>query len=120
MIQPAEMKETRSIKLHDGVVSTTTDVWNMLVASRDGNLPRVKELIQRCPQLLTCEYDYTAPLHIAVREGHLDLVRYFVEQRALDPTYKNHPFLESLVTLAEDRDYTEITALLRQTLDNPK
>jgi uncharacterized protein len=120
MIQPFEMKETRPIKLHDGIVSTTTDVWNMLKASRDGNLARVKELAQHCPGLLTCQYDYTAPLHLAVREGHLDLVRYLVEQGALDPTYKNHPFLESLVTVAEDREYREIAKFLKQSLDDSK
>jgi len=120
MIQPSEMKETRPMKLHDGVVSTTSDVWDMLVASRNGDLDRVKELSTRCPALLTCQYDYTAPLHLAVREGHLDLVHYFVRHRALDPTYKNHPFREPLVTLAEDRGYGEIAKLLKQSLDRPE
>ncbi len=120
MIQPFEMKETRPIKLHDGVVATTTDVWNMLTASRDGELDRVKELAHRCPALLTCQYDYTAPLHLAVREGHLDLVRYLVEQGGMDPTYKTHPFLESLVMVADDRGHHEIAELLKQSLDDPK
>jgi hypothetical protein len=52
MIQPFEMKETRPMELHDGVVSTTTDVWNMLTASRDGDLDRAKELAQRCQALI--------------------------------------------------------------------
>ena len=47
MIQPFEMKETRPMELHDGVVSTTTDVWNMLTASQDGDSERAKELAQR-------------------------------------------------------------------------
>src|SRR5262252_10495482 len=109
MILPVEMTKTLPMELHDGAVSTTTDVWNMLAASQDGDFERVKELAQRCPALITCQYDYTAPLHLAVREGHLDLVRYLVEQGALDRTYKNHPFLESLVTLAEDREYKEVS-----------
>jgi ankyrin repeat protein len=120
MIQPLEMKETRPMKLHDGVVSTTTDIWNMLTASRDGDLSRVQKLAQSCPRLLTCQYDYTAPLHLAVREGHLELVRYLVEQGALDPGYKNHPFLEPLVTIAEDHEYVEIAEFLKQSLDNPQ
>lgn len=120
MIQPAEMKISRPMELHDGVISTTTDVWSMLTASADGDLDRVKELAQHCRALLTCQYDYTAPLHLAVREGHLDFVRYLVEQGALDPTYKNHPFLESLVTLAEDREYGEIASFLQHSLDDLK
>jgi uncharacterized protein len=119
MIQPIEMKKTLPMELHNGVISTTTDVWNMRTASQEGNLARVKELAQRCPALLTCQYDYTSPLHLAIREGHLDLVRYFVGQGALDPTYKNHPFLEPLVMLAEDREYGEMVELLKQSLDNP-
>lgn len=118
MIQPFEMKETRPMKLHGGI-STTTDVWQMLTASQRGDLDRVKELAQCCPALLTCQYDYTSPLHFAVREGHLDLVRYLVEQAGLDPNCKNHPYLEPLVTLAEDREYAGIAEFLKQSLDDP-
>jgi ankyrin repeat protein len=64
-------------------------------------------------------YDYTTPLQFAVREGHLDLVRYFVEHRALDPTFRNHPFLEPLDTLAADRGFGEMAAFLRRSLDDP-
>ena len=120
MIQPVEMTKTLPMELHDGAVSTTTDVWNILTSSRDGDLDRVKKLAQRCPALITCQYDYTSPLHLAVREGHLDLVHYLVEQGALDPTYKTHPFLDSLVTVAEDRGYDEIAQFLKQSLSDPK
>lgn len=120
MIQPVELKKTLPIELHGGVVSNTTDVWSMLTASRNGDLRRVKELVQRSPALLTCHYDYTSPLHLAVREGHLDLVRFLVEQGALDPDYKTHPFLESLVMVASDRGYGEIAELLKQSLNDPR
>jgi hypothetical protein len=89
------MKEARPMELHDGVVSTTTDVWNMLVANRDGDLDRVKELAQKCAALLTRQSDYTTPLHFAVREAHLDLVQHLVQRGALDSTYLTHPFRDS-------------------------
>ena len=120
MIPLAEMRETRPMKLHGDVISTTTDVWSMLAASKEGTLERVKDLAKHCPALLTCQYDYTAPLHLAIREGHLDLVRFFVDHRALDLTYKTHPFLESLITVAEDRGYNAIAHFLKESLEDPK
>lgn len=35
MIQPDEMKATRTMHLHGGVIASTADVWNMLTASRE-------------------------------------------------------------------------------------
>src|ERR1041384_7549589 len=119
MIQPPELKETHPIKLHAGGVSTTTEVWNVLSASFDGDVDRVAALVDSNQQLLTCQYDYTSPLHLAVREGHVELVRFLVERRALDPNYTTHPFLDSLLTVADDRGFAEITEILRQTLANP-
>ena len=117
MIQPLEMKESRPIKLHDGGVSTTTDVWNMLSASFDGDLDRVQALADRSPRLLTCQYDYTSPLHLAVREGHVEVVTFLVERGALDPSYRTHPFLDPLLIVAEERGFTQITRILQQPVE---
>ena len=114
------MKETHPIKLHDGGVSTTTEVWNMLNASFEGDLSRVQSLVDRSRRLLTCQYDYTSPLHLAVREGHVDLVTFLVERGALDPSYRTHPFLDPLLTVAEDRGFDDIKRLLQQALATPE
>ena len=111
------MKESHPISLHDGGVSTTTEVWDILRASFDGDLGRVKTLLDRSPGLLTCQYDYTSPLHLAVREGHVDLVAFLIERGALDPTYRTHPFLDTLLTVAEDHGFEEIKLLLQQALN---
>ena len=120
MIQLVEMRSTFPVSLHDGATSTTTEVWNTLVASPDGDLDRVKALAARCPPLLTCQYNYTPPLHFAVREGHLDLVRYLVSQGAIDPTYVTYPFKDSLVTMANDRGHLEIARSLSESLKDPQ
>ncbi len=116
MICPAEMAERRPMQLHGGVVSTTTDVWDMLQASHDGDLARVKALVERCPALATCQYDYTSPLHFAVREGHLEVARFLAATGGIDPHYRTHPFLESMLTVARDRGLHEIEAFLEACL----
>ena len=120
MIQPREMQETHPIKLHDGGVATTTEVWEILSASYAGDLDRVAKLADQNSRLLTCQYDYTSPLHLAVREGHIALVRFLIERGALDPSYRTHPFLESLVTVADDRGFVDIKQLLQQALATPE
>ena len=119
MITPVEMKLTLPMSLSNGVVSTTTKVWDMLTASRDGNLDRVQQLANDCPELLYAQYNYTPPIHFAVREGHVQLVRYLLDHGALDPTYITYPFGDTLLTVAKDRGYNEIAGLLQQYLDDP-
>ena len=105
--------------LHGGASSTTTEVWEMLSASREGDLDGMRQLIARRPELSTCQFNYTPPLHFAVREGHLPLVRVLVEQKALDPNYKSYPFGDSFLTMAQDRGYDEIARFLQDALANP-
>jgi len=120
MIQPVEMKKKLPMKLHGGVMSTTTEVWEMLCASRDGDLERAMQLVSQCPELSTCQYNYTPPIHFAVREGHLPLVRELVGHGALDPRYKTYPFGDSLLTMARDRGHDEIAMFLESTLARPE
>ena len=108
------------MELSNGVISTTTKVWNTLVASRNGNLEAIKSMVGECPELIYAQYNYTPPIHFAVREGHIDLLRYLLDNGAHDPNYKIYPFQESLQTVAQDREYNEIVLLLRNYVDNSK
>jgi ankyrin repeat protein len=112
MLTPVEMQRTLPMTIHGGRSSTTTDVWAMLSAAHAGDLARVQELIALRPELATCQYNYTPPLHFAVREGHLELVRLLVERGAYDPGYKSYPFGDTLLTIARDRGCDEIAAML--------
>jgi hypothetical protein len=119
MKKPVEMNEPYAIELHDGGVATTIDVWEILTASLNGDIERVKELAESYPGIITCQFDYTSPMHFAVREGHYDLVRYFVEAGALDPGYWVHPFKDPLVMVASDRGFDEIAQYLARNLEDP-
>ena len=114
MIQPHEMKLNLPMKLSNDVISTTTKVWNILVASKNGNLEEVKHMVNGCPELIFAQYNYTPPIHFAVREGHSDLVKYLLDNGAHDSGYKTYPFNEQLQIMAKDRDQSEIALLLEQ------
>ena len=112
MIQPIEMKAGLRVKLQDGSHVTTTQVWDTLMSSRNGDLEQLRELMAAQPGLVLCDYNYMAPLHLAVREGHLAIVQFLIERGAANPKYVTYPYRESLVTLARDREYHEIVRIL--------
>jgi hypothetical protein len=112
MIKPREFHPNHFIRVHGGKVAPSTDVWDMLCAAVEGDLPTVRRLAEKQSELLTCQYDYTSPLHLAVREGHLDIVRYLIENGALDPRCHNHPFLEPIAVIARDRGHDDIAAFI--------
>ena len=58
------------------------------------------------------EYNYTPPIHFAVREGHLGIVKLLID-RGADLAYRSYPFQDSLLTIAEDHEQEEVAALLR-------
>jgi ankyrin repeat protein len=107
------------MEVHGGVISTTSRVWSMLSAAADGHLGRVASLAAETPALVTCQYDYTAPLHLAVRAGHESVVSFLVEHGAVDPEYRVHVFRDTLVTLASDRGFRAIAAMLLDALADP-
>lgn len=103
----------------DGAISTTGKVWDILVASKNGELDTVKKLVGECPALIYAQYNYTPPIHFAVREGHVELVKYLLNNGAHDPAYKIYPFLDSLQAIAGDRGYVQIVDLLEDYAANP-
>jgi len=105
--------------LANEVNSTTKKVWEMLVASRLGDIITIKKLADDCPELLYAQYNYIPPIHFAVREGHVELVKYLLQQGAHDTQYKIYPFNESLETIANDRGFDEIVSLLQQYANYP-
>jgi ankyrin repeat protein len=79
----------------------------------------VKKMVNECPELIYAQYNYTPPIHFAVREGHTELVKYLLDNGAHDPSYKTYPFRDSLTTIAEDRGYYKIEDMLNQYARDP-
>ena len=119
MIHPIEMRSTLEMALANGERSTTTKVWETLMASKDGDLEKLKNLVNETPALIFAQYNYTPPIHFAVREGHVEMVKYILDKGALDASYITYPFKDSLITIAEDRGFVEIANLLKEYLKDP-
>ena len=115
LLRPVELSPGRRWKLADGGDATTDDVFAMFVAAREGDFATVKRLASRVPSLATVEYNYTPPIHFAVREGHRKIAEFLLD-RGADAAYRSYPFQESLLTFAEDRGHDEIAELLRRRL----
>ena len=115
LIRPVELASGRRWKLPDGTDVAADDVYDMFVASRDGDVRGVKRLVERMPALATVEYNYTPPIHFAVREGHRAIVELLLE-RGADPAYRSYPFQESLLGFAEERGHDDVAEVLRRPL----
>jgi uncharacterized protein len=112
MTQPNELQLNLPVEISNGVVSSTDKVWAVLLASKNGDLDMVKSLAYDCPELLYAQYNYTPPIHFAVREEHVSLVRYLLKNGAHNPDYRTYPFLDTLQIIAADRNNEEIMILL--------
>ena len=116
LIRPIELTSGRTWKLGDGSNSSTDDVYTMFAAARDGDLETVRRLVARTAALATVEYNYTPPIHFAVREGHREITAFLMERGADAGAYRSYPFGEALLTYAEDRGHAEVAELLRTAL----
>ena len=112
LIRPVELSPGRRWTLADGTDAPTDDVFAMFVAAREGDIATVRRLVASSPALATVEYNYTPPIHFAVREGRRDVAELLLDHGA-DPAYRSYPFQESLLTFAEDRGHQDVAALLR-------
>ena len=111
MLQPAELKSDQKLLWSPG---RGTDVWALLQACASGDLEAVRALIARDPSLARSHYDYRKPLYFAVRENHIDIVRFLLEhdRNPLDLWVDDDP-----IDMARDRGYTEMERLLAHTFE---
>ena len=90
------------------------DAWALFSASAAGDLSRVRALLDRDPNLVNAQYWYQLPIHMAVREGHADVVQLLLEEGA-DPGQSRYVYnsWDKLLTVAEERGHRAIKKLLQ-------
>lgn len=112
MLRPGALRHNYPIDIGGGKISTTTTVWQILLASAVGDLSAVQSLVKAEPNLAYAQYNYMPPIHLAAREGHGKLVDFLLRCGAYDPSYRNYPFLDSLPEIAADRGHHYIAEKL--------
>ena len=114
-IRPIELAPSKNVELPSGGYAPSDAAWEMFLAAREGDLAEVESLAKRYPSLERFEYNYTPPIHFAVREGHADVVRFLID-RGADLAYRTYPFGDSLGTMADDRKHHDVSQVLRSYL----
>jgi len=91
------------------------DLWATMVAAEQGDLPRLRELLEAEPALARAEWWYTQAIHLAVREGHAAAVQVLLDHGA-DPTHASING-DDLLTVATDRGHDRVVGILKSALE---
>ena len=117
MTQPEEMK-TKSYVY--GVEKLNGyDAWALFEACAAGDLPKVKTLLAKDRRLVNAQFWYQFPIHMAVRDGHAQLVKLLLDHGA-DPGQSRYTYnsWDKLLLCAKERGYRQVESLLQRAMRN--
>lgn len=111
LLQPEDMKTEQyqyGIEAVDG-----HQAWALFCASGAGDLARVGALLDRDAKLVNAQYWYQFPIHMAVREGHAEVVQLLLEAGA-DPGQSRYTYnsWDKLLEMSAERGYGAVQSLL--------
>ncbi len=115
LTRPAAMDTDRYVY---GVVPVDgRDAWALFCACAAGDLAGARRLLGRDPNLVNAQYWYQFPIHMAVREGHADVVELLLQAGA-DAGESRYTYnsWDKLLAVADERGHDEVGRLLRQDL----
>jgi hypothetical protein len=105
VIKPAEFESERP---YGRWSSRGCDVWDAINAARGGDVPALRRLLARDPNLAR----YPQPIHFAARDGHTEAVQVLLDAGA-DPNAVGVSG-EHLITIARDRGHEKSPSCSRE------
>jgi ankyrin repeat protein len=90
-------------------------VWEVLTAAVVGDVEAMRRLLAEDPKRSREGYFYTPPIHFAVREGHVEIVKMLLDAGA-DAEW-NAYYGGSLIDMSKERGHEEVANLLIRTRD---
>lgn len=89
------------------------DAWALFCACAAGDMVRVKALLDQDPRLVNAQHWYQFPIHMAVREGHADVVQLLLEHGA-DPGQSRFLYdsWDKMLAVAVERGHRTVEKLL--------
>ena len=111
LTRPQSMDTNRYVGALDSVDGH--DAWSLFCAAAAGDLRRVRALVDRDSRLVNAQHWYQFPIHMAVREGHADVVQLLLESGA-DPGLSNFLYdsWDKLLAEAQRRTHGAVERLL--------
>ncbi len=96
-----------------------TAAWDLFRAGAEGDLPKIRDLVEADPELMHYQFDYEIPLHYAVREGRYEAVDYFLEEGA-NPAFSNYTYSSwpALLQIAEEGGFDRIHQRLVEEMES--
>jgi ankyrin repeat protein len=115
MTQPEAMKTNHYVY---GVEKLNgDDAWGLFKASAAGDEPMVKGLLAKDRRLVNAQYWYQLPIHMAVREGHAEIVKLLLEAGA-DPGQSRFTYnsWDKLLLAARERGHRQVESMLERAM----
>jgi ankyrin repeat protein len=115
MTQPEGMKTSNYI--YGLQTLNGNDAWALFQACALGKMPKVKGLLAKDRRLVNAQYWYQFPIHMAVREGHAEIVKLLLEQGA-DPGQSIYTYnsWDKLLLSAQERGHREVESVLTRAM----
>jgi ankyrin repeat protein len=115
MTQPEELKTDAYVY---GVEKVNGhDAWVLFKACAMGDMPKLQRLLAKDQRLVNAQFWYQFPIHMAVREGHAEIVKLLLDEGA-DPGQSRFTYnsWDKLLLCAKERGYRQVELMLQRAM----